>query len=195
MSNIELKEEGVRVYVLGNTFPIKDAIKSAGGHWDGDRKAWWIGKKKKAELEAKINSASAPAQGQSSERKEPGEDATVAGRAEYKGKTYYMAGRVDRGRTQWDDRCEVITTRDGSKYLLYSRDGKMEFWAARELVKVVKTYSKPQTIRGLRQFALGLKEGKVESNPELRDAYRHGWDGKIGSPSYYSSGAFDGIDA
>ena len=28
----------------------------------------------------------------------------------------------------------------------------------------------------------------------LRDAYRHGWDGKIGSPSYYSSGAFDEID-
>lgn len=28
----------------------------------------------------------------------------------------------------------------------------------------------------------------------LRDAYRHGWDGRIGSPSYYSSGAFDELD-
>lgn len=31
--NIELKEEGKRVYLLGNTFAIKDRLKEAGGHW------------------------------------------------------------------------------------------------------------------------------------------------------------------
>ena len=48
---------GVRVYVLGQTFAMKDAIKSAGGHWDADRKAWWVGAAKRAELEAAIASA------------------------------------------------------------------------------------------------------------------------------------------
>lgn len=32
-------------------------------------------------------------------------------------------------------------------------------------------------------------------NDGLTEAYRHGWDGQIGSPSYYWSGAFDEIDA
>lgn len=48
---------GARVYVLGQTYPIRDAIRAAGGHWDAERKAWWIGTAKRAELEAAIASA------------------------------------------------------------------------------------------------------------------------------------------
>ncbi|OFW37672.1 MAG: hypothetical protein A3J29_06265 [Acidobacteria bacterium RIFCSPLOWO2_12_FULL_67_14b] len=48
---------GARVYVLGQTFALRDAIKSAGGHWDAERKAWWIGATKRAELEAAIAAA------------------------------------------------------------------------------------------------------------------------------------------
>lgn len=48
---------GARVYVLGQTFAIKDTIKSVGGHWDADRKAWWIGATKRADLEAAIATA------------------------------------------------------------------------------------------------------------------------------------------
>lgn len=45
---------GTRVYVLGQTYAIRAPIKSVGGHWDADRKAWWIGATKRAELEAAI---------------------------------------------------------------------------------------------------------------------------------------------
>lgn len=48
---------GARVYVLGQTFAIKDTIKSVGGHWDADRKAWWIGATKRADLEVAIATA------------------------------------------------------------------------------------------------------------------------------------------
>lgn len=34
MSNIELKEAGRRLYIVGNSYPIKAEIKAAGGHWD-----------------------------------------------------------------------------------------------------------------------------------------------------------------
>lgn len=171
MSNIELKEEGQRVYVLGNTFPIKDAIKSAGGHWDADRKAWWIGKKKKSELEASIGKVAGGSQHAQGERQEPGEDAAVAGRAEYKGRTYYLAGRVEKGRTHWDNTVAPILTRDQSKYLLYSRDGKMQFWAAYSMVTVSKRYSKAQTIRSLREYMEDRKaEQKDGAEPITREA-------------------------
>jgi hypothetical protein len=48
---------GARVYVLGQTYPIRDAIRAAGGHWDTDRKAWWIGATKRADLAAAIATA------------------------------------------------------------------------------------------------------------------------------------------
>src|SRR3990167_1088102 len=53
---------GARVYVRGNTFAIRDAIKAAGGHWDGEQKAWWVGATKRVELEAAIASAKPAAQ-------------------------------------------------------------------------------------------------------------------------------------
>lgn len=53
-SAVTYETVGARVYVLGQTFAIRDAIKSAGGHWDAERKAWWIGATKRAELEAAI---------------------------------------------------------------------------------------------------------------------------------------------
>jgi len=49
---IELQNQGRRCYLIGNTYPIKDKIKAAGGHWDNDRKAWWIGVGKRAEFES-----------------------------------------------------------------------------------------------------------------------------------------------
>lgn len=46
---IELVREGRRTYFIGNTFSVKDVIKGNGGHWDADRKAWWIGSHEKAQ--------------------------------------------------------------------------------------------------------------------------------------------------
>lgn len=37
-----LEQDGSRWYILGNTYPIKDSIKSSGGRFDGARKAWYF---------------------------------------------------------------------------------------------------------------------------------------------------------
>lgn len=102
--NISIQSEGRRHYIIGDTFPIRDSIKNAGCKWDPTRKAWWTGKKELAEKLATTSSDTAPASDRSPTPKEaPGEGAIVAGKATYKGKTYYIAGRIDRGRTQYDD--------------------------------------------------------------------------------------------
>lgn len=46
---ITIQSEGRRHYLTGNTYPIKDAIRSAGCKWDRDRGAWWTGKREVAE--------------------------------------------------------------------------------------------------------------------------------------------------
>lgn len=48
---------GPRVYVRGNSFPYRDAIRAAGGHWDADEKAWWVGVAKADGLKAALVSA------------------------------------------------------------------------------------------------------------------------------------------
>lgn len=48
---------GQRVYVMGDTYAIRGAIKSVGGHWDAERKAWWIGAAKREVLTEAIVAA------------------------------------------------------------------------------------------------------------------------------------------
>lgn len=156
--NITLIEDGARLYLAGNTFPLKEVIKAAGGHWDGDRKMWWVGKVKRSLIEQSIDKSASP-QPAIGAKRIPGMSATVSGRVEYKGKIFYLAGKILRGRTHWDDGVAPIETKDGSKFLLYARDGTFEFWAARNVVTVTKQYSKPQTIQGLANFAADRKAG------------------------------------
>lgn len=167
MSSISIQSEGRRHYLIGNTYPIKDKLRSAGAKWDADRKAWWTGKKELAEQLAGSAAATTAAavSGDRPASEAPGEDATVAGRAEYKGKTYYIAGRVDRGRTHWDDRVAAVESRDGSRVLLYFRDGSRSFWAAASELRVLKSYSKPTTIAGLREYA---EQAKTHGTDECR---------------------------
>src|SRR5262249_36438862 len=57
MSSVALIEEKSRIYLTGNTFPIREQIKNLGGHWDGERRAWWVGKGKREAIAALANSA------------------------------------------------------------------------------------------------------------------------------------------
>lgn len=159
MSNITFEPQGKRVYVIGNTFPIKSAIKEAGGHWDGERKAWWIGAGKKEDLEKAISGVS-----QAEAPKEEPEvyDGEVQGKAEYKGRSYFI---------RWEG-----TTAKGESFRLVSFDGRLSFWASADQVVVTKRYeareqrnfygrqnrfSKPQfpTIAGIRKFTEDRKAG------------------------------------
>lgn len=183
---ITIEDAGRRVYLVGNTYAIKDALKEAGGHWDANRRAWWLVAAKRDIAEGLAGQA-AEAQPQSQPQSRNAE--YVAGRAEYQGRSYYVAGRVIRGRTHYDDRVATVT--GAGRTLLVRRDGQT-FWADSAKIHVIKTYDRPQTVSGLRRYAEQLR--KSGDTPELAAARRHGWDGKIGSPSYYTSGAFDEID-
>jgi hypothetical protein len=124
--SIQTETAGRRTYIIGDTYPHREALRAAGAHWDADRRAWWIGSRSTAEaLAASLASTSTSA----STSNGPGRAGVVAGRARYKGRAYYVAGRRVRGRTPYDDIVEAVTTRDGSRVMLYSRDGSRQFWA------------------------------------------------------------------
>lgn len=43
-ATVTIEKQGRRYYLVGNTYPVKDALRSAGAHWDRDRGAWWTSK-------------------------------------------------------------------------------------------------------------------------------------------------------
>lgn len=170
---LTIETTGRRVYVLGDTYAIRDRLREVGCRWDPQRRAWWGGTAKREAIEALAAHVLA-GDGGPQRDEAPGLDATVAGRAEYKGRTYYVAGRVARGRTHYDDHVEPITSRDGARVLLYSRDGQRQFWARLwagpvgdvirvhdreqwsappDQAQIVKSYQRPTTIQRLRDYA------------------------------------------
>lgn len=46
---ITIQSEGRRHYLVGDTYPIKSAIRDAGCKWDRERGAWWTGRRETAE--------------------------------------------------------------------------------------------------------------------------------------------------
>jgi len=157
MSGITMQAEGARVYAIGNTYPIRDRLRSLGAHWDGDRKAWWIGAAKRSDLEAML--AATPAQ--SAERTpapqsdSAGSDTEVRAKAQYKGRTYYVI---------WEGE-----TKRGRAAKLCFRDGSKVFWADAGAVQIVKRYGRENfrsgrteypTIGSLQRFAEEMRSGK-----------------------------------
>lgn len=150
---ITLRKEGRRVYIAGNTFPIKDAIRDAGGHWDADAQQWWVGTAKQAVIEAAI--AAAVAKAAEVGDRLPEDERSIIGRGTYRGQSYYVLGRVtSRGATQYDrDEIGPIKTRDGERIKLAFRDGSQTFWAPTAEVGVDKRYERLASIRSLREYA------------------------------------------
>lgn len=188
---IQLETVGRRVYLRGNTYPIKDRLRDAGAKWDADAKAWYVGTQRRAlaeQLAAQVAQAPSAGAASSPDRQAPGTGATVAGRAEYKGRTYYVAGRAEPGRSRYDrEFVHPVVSGDGSRVLLYSRDGSLQFWARlyrptaqlghrvsiedlrqatesapADQARIVKTYDRPQTIAGLARFAEDAKRARAQ---------------------------------
>lgn len=61
---VSIEKQGRRYYLVGNTYPVKDALRSAGAHWDRDRGAWWTSKSDVAERFAAAAAAKAEARAQ-----------------------------------------------------------------------------------------------------------------------------------
>ena len=126
---MQLKKENRRIYIVGNTYNMKDAIKSIGGHWDADRKQWYVGSSKLADAEKLIGSKTAARAQNVVEEK-------ALGTAKYKGHTYFVLWY---GRTKSGDNAFRLAFRDGSK----------SFWAEASEVQWGKQFRRAVTIRRL----------------------------------------------
>jgi hypothetical protein len=137
MSAITVKKEGTRVYFEGNTFAVKDRIKSIGGRWDGDSKRWWVGAVKldaatklAEELSAPVPAAAADAP--AGEEGEP-DSTRVLGKVKYKGRSFYLLAE-----TADLTRCRIATLK-----------GKA-FWADCSACSLEKRYQPRERWNGVR---------------------------------------------
>ena len=150
---ISTETSGRRTYFIGDTYAVREQLRAAGAHWDGDRRAWWVGSAAKAaDLVASFSAVPAEATGPEALSED---ERAIIGRGTYKGRGYYVLGRiVSRGRTRYDrDEIAPVKTRDGSRVKLASRDGSLVFWAATDEVSVEKRYERLTSIRSLREYA------------------------------------------
>lgn len=176
MNDITLQIEGRRAYVIGNTFPHKNALKNAGAHWDADRKAWWIGNREKAqELLERLASSAAAAPADAPAQDGLKDDDRVAGKAKYKGKSYLLV---------WEGE-----TRKGYGYKLSFSDGTKIFWAS-EGVEVTKHYN-PTEYRGrteymtfgrLRRLQENWKRKTDDEKADAKSVSEHGGKCRCSSP-------------
>ncbi|OFW05628.1 MAG: hypothetical protein A3H96_11245 [Acidobacteria bacterium RIFCSPLOWO2_02_FULL_67_36] len=158
MASITLQPAGTRIYIDGNTYPIKDQLRRAGCHWDGERKAWWIGAAKRADIEHLVSSDTVQQQSAAEPQRDatPDASASVRARASYKGRDYYV----------------LAETRDRSKLLLAARNGQFQFWAAAEATQITKTYGRENYRSGRTEYpTLG---GMIRRAEEWRAARQQG---------------------
>lgn len=141
-----------RYYIRGNTYTIKDQLRSAGCKWDADAKCWYTGKKETAEKfagkEVKTEFVK-PTKDELAEK-------PCTGKVEYKGRQYYVIGRSQKTSKLW------LTVLDCS----------IDFWAADADCKWTKHYAgredyrsgrvEHQTVGGIRRFIESNKTAKAE---------------------------------
>lgn len=129
---ITLVESGRRIEIVGDTYAVRDRIRAAGGHWDADRKVWWIGAGKRAAVESLVSSAPAASASGSREPEPLKDDDCLLGQVE-----------TQRGKAWWCGQ-----TRDGARYRLASMDGSRTWWADAAQCRIVKTYAPRQVWDG-----------------------------------------------
>lgn len=132
---ITIETQGRRHYLRGETYPLRAAIREAGGKWDPDAGAWWTGKRDVAEQIA----ASAAATTSNPPAKAPGSDRGTRG-DKVSDETVILARVTYRGRPAlllWEG-----TTSRGRGAKLASMDGARVFWADATEVTIVKEYAR-----------------------------------------------------
>lgn len=136
---ITIERQGQRVYLVGDTFAVKDQIKALGGHWDGERRAWWVGASKAVEAQALVHALATPQAAGTPKAKQDPNDIRLTGKGRYKGREYF-AGSI---------------TRDGLKVRLLTlpdaNGDYLDFWALCSEVEQTKTYS-PREYRGRMEY-------------------------------------------
>lgn len=92
--SVAIKQNGGRVYFVGDTFPVKDKIKKIGGKWDGDAKCWWVSISK---LQAAVDLAKSINEGDQADQKPKASDVKVYGKCKWNGRKYYIIAKTRNG--------------------------------------------------------------------------------------------------
>jgi hypothetical protein len=162
--------EGDRLYITGNTYPVRELLKDAKAHFDGDIKAWWIEPAKADKIEKILAGEAAPAAAAEKPKENPN-NIRLAGKCKYKGRTYYARFIGD--------------TKKGHSALLITLDQSIEFWAkcarpgedcdgSGDVAAIVKTYQPRESgygrFRRTEYTTLGSIQRfvKQQSNPDTR---------------------------
>lgn len=144
VAELGIEQVGSRCYVTGDSFKIKDKLKSVGCHFDPQRKQWWIGTAKRDVLESVVSNPESVPEKSETEKQEELSRRPCTAKAEYKGRTYFVIGSSQRT----------------GKFHLTVMDCSINFWAPMSEVTIVKRYEPrrvrgqeiPQTIAGIRRF-------------------------------------------
>lgn len=133
--------EGRRIYIKTQYGEACVAqIKALGAHWDGDRRAWWITSAKRADVERIIQAPGADKMaGDVEDQRLKRDQNNILGRATYDDQVYYLVGQGQGERGPW--------------VRLMFCDGSKTFFKNAGEVEIIKTYQKPQTLKGLQEFA------------------------------------------
>lgn len=134
---ITADKQGRRIYLRGDTYPVRDQLRAAGAKWDADARCWYTGKQATAdEIITKVGAgATTAAQPGAAEATSDRltDDSEVSGRARYKGREYLLVWEGD--------------TRRGPAAKLAFLDGSSVFWASHGEYEVTKRYQ-ARRIRG-----------------------------------------------
>lgn len=150
-----MTKEARRVYittVYGH--PIIAKLKDLGAKWEPESKRWWLGSAKEEAVTKLVEEFANVEKPQEDPR-----EIVLVGKAEYKGRTYYVRFIGD------------------TKARLISLDGKVDFWAelgtGEGQARIVKRYAAPQgtgryrregtTLRSIQKF---LEKKKAEEKEE-----------------------------
>ena len=156
---ITIERKGQRVYLIGDTFAVKDRIKSMGEHWDGDRRAWWVGQAKETQARELAEQLSTSGATTSQKRPQVGDDSCVVAKAKYKGRTYYVL---------W-----LGTTKSGAKKArLTVLNGSIDFWVDTAACEILKTYTPCEyrgrteytTLGSIRRFVERIKQDEANGD-------------------------------
>lgn len=141
---ITIQSEGRRHYLIGDTYSIRNQLRAAGAHWDGDRKAWWTSKRDVAESFASAGASSDIAPGSHPDGDRLTQDSRIAGKARYQDREYILV---------WEGE-----TRRGRACKLAYRDGSKVFWADAAQVQVTKRYEAREERGQMQHMTFGRLE-------------------------------------
>lgn len=154
---VTTEKVGQRIYVVGDSYAIKDKLKAEGCHWDSDRKQWWIGIAKSNAITHLL----ANAKPEEAKLEDP-DSIKVIGKVLYKGKHYYV---------RWKGHSEKHGC---MRARLVTLDGKLDFYVSvgitDDTAKIVKTYSSQVDRRGYETFmTLGKIRRFIEEQKSGRE--------------------------